>query len=355
MIADGGIGTYLRNLLPLVAASRPEWRFTLIGDPKQLLELATTPNVSVKRCGASIYGVREQFELPIRSPRDASVFWAPHYNIPLLLRGPRLVVTLHDVCHLALPRLTGGPVRGAYAKRMHAAVRRRAAAILFDSEFTRREMARLVGEPRCEGMVAHLGVDEAWLRVTPRASDRPVAEPYLVYVGNFKRHKNIPLLLRAFARVQDRIPHRLMLIGRREGLRADPDIGDALRVAGERTVVAGEIGGVTLRRYVSHADALVTTSLYEGFGLPPLEAMASGVPCLVSNAGSLPEICGDAALYCDPRDEANVASRLVEIATQPGLRRSLAQRGSERARVFTWSRCAATTTALLERALAARS
>jgi len=96
----------------------------------------------------------------------------------------------------------------------------------------------------------------------------------------------------------------------------------------------------------------VTASLYEGFGLPPLEAMAAGCPCLVSEAGSLPEVCGDAALYCDPRDESGVASRIVEIATDAELRNRLIASGRARARDFTWERCATATLAELDRAVA---
>jgi glycosyltransferase involved in cell wall biosynthesis len=354
MVADGGIGTYLQNVLPRVARSRPEWRFTALGDSTRLRPIvAETSNVALAKTGARIYSVREQVELPLRCPRDADLYWAPHYNIPILLRKP-LVVTVHDVCHLALPEGAGGAggaLRRLYAKALFGAVRRRAKGVLFDSEFSRSEMRRLVGNSEGRTAVSHLGVDQAWFRAGESGAPRPLREPYLVYVGNMKRHKNVPMLIRAYRQVQQRIPHRLVLIGRREGLRADPEIEKEMRGADDRVIFTDELGPELLRQYVTHSDGFVTASLYEGFGLPALEAMATGCPCVVSSAGSLPEICGDAALYCDPRNPESIAARILEIVTDDAVRVGLIERGHARARAYSWDRCADTTAALLESAL----
>ena len=351
MINDGGIGTYLRNVVPRIAKRQPDWRFTALGDRDKLTAAgwAQLANMSLVPAKSSIYGIAEQIELALRCPANADLYWAPHYNIPLLL-SKRLAVTIHDVCHLAIPEMVGGIGR-AYARFMLGRVRRHARAILFDSSFSRQEMQRFVGEPDGSAAIAHLAVDDDWYTARARWKDRPLPEPYLVYVGNMKRHKNVPMLLRAFRDVQARIPHRLVLIGRGEGLRADPEIASEMRTLDGRVVVAGEIATDQLQRYVAHADACLTASRYEGFGLPALEAMASGCACLVSRAGSLPEICGDAALYVDPHDQASIADGIVRIATDPGLRATLVAKGSERARQFSWDRCADETVSLLSRAL----
>jgi glycosyltransferase involved in cell wall biosynthesis len=104
-----------------------------------------------------------------------------------------------------------------------------------------------------------------------------------------------------------------------------------------------------LKRYVACADALVLPSFYEGFGFPPLEAMACGCPSIVSDRASLPEICGDAALYCNPDDAGDIAARMIEVATNEALRDELREKGLARARRFTWDRCARETVALIER------
>jgi glycosyltransferase involved in cell wall biosynthesis len=351
MIGDGGIGTYLQNVVPRVARLHPEWRFTVLGDRERLRAAGWTalPNIRVRTSSAPIYSVREQIEMVIRCPADADVYWAPHYNIPVLL-SKRLAVTIHDVCHIAVPEPGNGALRRTYAQFMLGSVRRRARVILFDSEFSQSEMRRLVGDPAGAFTVAHLAVDDDWFAARERFPDRPMPEPYLLYVGNIKRHKNVPMLLRAFRDIQDRIPHTLVLIGRSVGLRGDPEVDSAARDSGPRVVFAGELPTEQVQRYVAHADACVTASLYEGFGLPALEAMAAGSPCLVSSAGSLPEICGNAAIYCDPRDRASIAGRMYDIATDASLRQRLVARGRERARQFSWDRCAAATAQLLERA-----
>ena len=111
----------------------------------------------------------------------------------------------------------------------------------------------------------------------------------------------------------------------------------------------GLVDDALLKRYVACAEALVLPSFYEGFGLPPLEAMACGCPAIVSNRASLPEVCGDAALYCNPDDVEDIAARMLEVAGDEALRAQLREKGLARARRFTWDRCARETLAVIER------
>jgi glycosyltransferase involved in cell wall biosynthesis len=351
MATDGGIGTYLQALVPRIARLREHWQIALLGNLQVMRELGwqAFTNIELRHCAAPIFSVREQVELPFLCGRDADLYWAPNYNVPWLLRRP-LVVTIHDVNHLALPELMGGVVRRLYARRMLTSAVTRATRLLFDSEFTRRETERVLGRACRHGSVVHAGVETQWTEAQSLAPERPLAEPYFLYVGNIKRHKNVPFLLRAFERVRHDLPHRLVLAGRTEGIRSDPDVTTALSALNGRALMLGEVPLSVLRQYVAHAQAVVTASLYEGFGLPPLEAMAAGCPCLVSNAGSLPEICGDAALYCDPRDEATVVAGLLRLAREPGVRADLVRRGRERAARFSWDVCASRTVAVLEQA-----
>jgi glycosyltransferase involved in cell wall biosynthesis len=353
MAADSGVGTYLSNLLPRLVERRPEWRFTVLGRRAHLEALpwpgTAAATVAIRDCTAPIYSASEQVELVAKCPRPVDLFWSPHYNIPLAYTG-RLMVTVHDVAHLAMPEFAAGVAKQLYARAMYGAVRRRARAIVFDSVFSRSEFLRLVGGSRGAIEVVHLGIDPIWRRQP--APDRPRARAYIVYVGNVKPQKNLGVLLRAFASIKDSIPHDLVIIGRKDGMRtADQALAVEARALGDRVELTGEIPFDRLRALVSNADALVAPSLYEGFGLPPLEAMAAGCPCLVSRVASHPEVCGDAASYCNPHDAADVAQALQRLLTDAGLRATLRERGTRRAAQFTWERCADATIGVMERTI----
>ena len=124
MIGDSGIGTYLRSLLPYLISARPEWAFSVLGDPAELQQepWGWAASVSIIPCRAPIYSLTEQWQLVRRTPPATQLFWSPHYNFPVGVRS-KLLVTVHDVCHLALPELIRGPHRRAYARWMFRALR----------------------------------------------------------------------------------------------------------------------------------------------------------------------------------------------------------------------------------------
>lgn len=352
MAWSSGIGTYIRNTVPRVVRLAPDWRFTILVDPKGNAEWATgagTANVRLAPLHCRVYGVREQIDLVARTPRDAALFWSTHYNFPLAARQP-VVVTIHDVGHLRLPEYTRSVVRHGYAKLMFRMVRRRAAGVLFDSAFSRDEFTALVGPASGNAGVVHLGVDASWFQ--PEGGAPPIGQPYFVYVGNIKPHKNLGVLLDAFDRVRTELDCRLAIIGRSEHFRTpDPAIRERLARAQDVSLL-GELDDAEVRSYVRHAVALISPSLYEGFGLPPLEAMAIGCPAIVSRVASLPEVCGDAAAYFDPRDPSALAELMLGVARDPAKRRRLVERGGAHVRKFDWDATARATHAVLEQAVA---
>jgi glycosyltransferase involved in cell wall biosynthesis len=355
MMGYSGIGTYLRALVPRVIAARPSWRFVLIGHSgvPGLTGLATD-RVTVATCDAAIYTVAEQLEVPRRVPAGASVFWSPHYNIPVR-SGVPLVVTIHDVCHLALPHLFGGAIRGAYARWMLAAVRRRARQVIFVSEFSRQEFRRFVGEPAAATTI-HSGVDPAWHMLDDARLPSPHPRPYLLAVGSPRPHKNLSALIQAYTQLLGTIEHDLVLIGDWGASRSRDE--QFLRHAASlapRVSLQGPVPEPVLRQFMVHAAALVFPSLYEGFGLPPLEAMAAGCPCVVSRAASLPEICGDAAAYCDPTNPTDIAAQILRVVESPTTRDRLVQAGREHVSGFCWEATTDRTVAVLEAAIGRRS
>jgi glycosyltransferase involved in cell wall biosynthesis len=353
MIASSGIGTYLQNTLSRMVAARPDWRFTLLGERAQLESagLDSPANVQVRETRAPIYSLREQLAFAAPGLRRADLFWSPHYNVPLLSTR-RLLVTVHDVMHLALPEYQRRWPHRQYATTMYSAVRRRAAAVICNSEYTRRELDRLAGPARSTHVI-HLGVDPSWFAAA-RPLDGRAARPYIVFVGLAKPHKNLVGLLRAFAMIRDRIPHDLTIIGGNPHMLRTADNRIAAEAAGlgDRLHVFDRLQLGVLQQCVAGADLLVQPSLCEGFGLPPLEAMAAGTPCLVSRIEPLIEVCGEAAAYCDPHDPPDIAEQLLGLLQSPATRHDLRRRGRHRARTFTWDRTADATLSIFEQVLA---
>jgi glycosyltransferase involved in cell wall biosynthesis len=339
MCRSSGIGVYLRNIVQhLVQEYHEEFRVVLLGgDP--------VPGVSDHRpCSSPIYSISELVEVPIRIPRSIDVFWSPNYNAPITSRG-RLVVTVHDVNHLALPDLLESRLKRAYAKLMFANVKRRAARVICVSKFTASELTRLTGLEPNQITVVHSGLSASW--TAPSDSPRPIAAPYILFVGNVKPHKNLGRLLQAFGLIKDRIPHTLVIVGKREGI-VTPDhaaVAAAERL-GHRVVFTDEVPEERLRAYYAHADLLVFPSLYEGFGFPPLEAMAMGIPVAASTAASIPEICGEAAAYFDPHSIDEMSTVIEQALTDQALRAKLREQGTKQIAKYSWATTAAQTAAV---------
>lgn len=342
MLHASGIGTYIRNLLPRIIKARPEIHFHLLGNQDEMSRenYVTEDNVTLHDVTAPIYSIAEQLNLPAKIPPGCELLWSPHYNIPWFFRG-RLIVTVHDVFHLAMPQYVRGPHRRFYARQMFAAIKRKAAAVACDSQFTAAELVRLTGIDEARVSVIPIGVDDTWHNIKTEA--RPHTKPYLLYVGNVKPHKNLVGLLEAFDSLKDRVSHDLVIVGRREGfITGDQVVGQKAAALAERVHFTGFIEQARLQQYFVHAELLVLPSFYEGFGLPPVEAMACGCPCVVSRVASLPEVCGDAALYCDPYDVSDIADKILTVLNDSDLRVKLIARGHLRSRVYSWEKTART-------------
>jgi glycosyltransferase involved in cell wall biosynthesis len=337
MIKSSGIGTIIANVVPRLMQMRPQWDFQLLGDPATLREFDWSAGACITPFTAPIYSIAEQKAFPIGETHGGDVLWSPNYNIPLRWRG-RLLANINDLAHLVLPEFRRSLPKQVFARLMFGAVRRRADAIAYISQFSADEFHRLVGVPRGRESIIHCGVDEAWFDVT--RADAP-ARPYLLYVGNVKPHKNLARLLDAFACIQGDIPHDLLIVGRKQGfITGDNAVLARIESFGGRVAFTGYVSDSVLKQIVAGADGLALPSLYEGFGLPPVEAMSVGCPALVSRTASLPEVCQDAALYCDPLDVADIADQLKRLVTDQPLRQTLRERGAARARALNWQACA---------------
>lgn len=339
-----GIGVYLQQMVRILS-ERPDIELTCLGSPAEMRRFDWSSRVRMVELRSKTCSFAEQFELMLKTP-PCDIYWAPHFNIPLL-NGCRTLVTVHDVGVLAFPAYTRSPLAKTYARFMFSVIKRRAGGIIAISEFTAGEFRRLIG---CDGgkmRTVPLGVDGSWFAA---AEDRLCTErPYILYVGNVKAHKNLANLMKAFEAIAEKVPHDLMIIGKYEGF-VTGDAPALARVAahGQRVRLLGQVDDRTLRQYVAGAQMLVFPSFYEGFGLPALEAMACGCPVIASNVSALPEVCGDAALYCDPHRPDDIAARIAQLAGDARLRDELRRKGIERARLFTWEAAADRTYELMK-------
>lgn len=243
------------------------------------------------------------------------------------------VMTFHDVAFLADPSSHTADAAAALTGVVRRAARR-CAAILVPSEATARDCERHLGLGRDRVFVTPEGVDDAFFDLPQVAPERP----YLLALGTLEPRKNYARLIRAFLRA--RLDAELLIVGR-DGWLFDDVYAAA---AGHGSVqILGYVPEEKLHRLLAGADAVLYPSLMEGFGLPILEGLAAGKPVLTSDRDPMREIAGGAALLVDPADEDALRDALVRLRGDTELRRELARRGPQRARQFTWDRCAMAT------------
>lgn len=347
MLRHSGIGRYLRSVFPLVLERTVADRVSVLG-PRSLLEgqpWLSDPRVTHIETGIPVYSPGEQKLAFLPAVHEADVLWVPHFNAPMLRRG-KTVVTIHDLAYLAMPELLGRWHKRAYAKLLMTRAVRHASAILAVSEFTRGELVRRLHVDAAKITVTPLGLDPTWPSAAEPSAEASIG-PYFLFVGNVKPNKNVKLLLEAFALVQHQLPQRIVLAGKMEGfITGDASALALARSMGDRVHMVGEVSDEELQRLYAGATALVMPSLYEGFGLPLLEAMQLGCPVLASTANSLVEVGGEAALYFDPREAEQLAARLMEVA-QPETQARLRALGRQRATEFSIADTARRTAAVL--------
>jgi len=342
-----GNGTYIRGLLGGLLALDPPHEFVVYATDRGhpfFRSLAGRPNVFVRELRPRTSALRIPLSLAWASRRDALDILHVQYIGPPFHRG-RLVATIHDLGFLRVPRTFS---RG-FVRRSTVLIRRtarRADRVVTGSAFSRRDLILEYGlDPRAVALVPYGVGPEFSAPGTPADAARVLGrygltKPYILSVGRLNPRKNLPVLARAFDRMKKAtgLPHRLVLAGP-EDYRSRETLAAVSEAAG-RVVVTGLVPDADLPALYREAEIFVYPSLFEGGGLPVLEAMAAGAPVVASKTTSLPEIVGDAGWLVDPLDVDDIARALVRLAADPELRETLRAKGRARARTMTWTSAA---------------
>jgi len=363
------------------AVPAPSWPLLAGPNPAKLWweQLALPFQVSSRQGKASsrlqLPGSKPQSASQNPQPKICALYHVPYFAPPLVSPVP-VIVTVHDLITLIFPEYTRSPWVQLYNALIRRAVRR-ARLVLADSEHTRRDIVRLLGLPPDRVRVIYLAPDASYQPVTDdehllairrRYGLRPT---FVLYLGGLHRHKNVDTLIRAFARVQRETQgcYQLAIGGRAYSTdpAISPDLATVAREAGLTVAEAatGALAGggsfnpadVVFLGFVPEAEkpALYSAatlfafpSRYEGFGLPPLEAMQCGTAVIASPAASLAEIVGDGGLQVAPEDEPGWAAAITRLLTDPAARSAWIDRGYAWVRRFSWEKTAAETWAAYE-------
>jgi glycosyltransferase involved in cell wall biosynthesis len=356
-IGNPGIGRYMKCLTEAVTAQAPENEYLLILPPDGD-DLVNAPGVKKICSPVKYYSVREQVELPrILRRHKVDLLHSPHFLLPLLRSCPA-VATIHDVIYLACPQDLPSRVGRLYYRAMMKACARMATRIITDSEHSKSEIASYLRADPERIDVIYPGVDPVFAPVTDAEqlgavrSRFGIDREFILCVGIYKLRKNHAGLLRAFQRcLAIGIHAQLVIAGpMAEGEAVLRHLAAELGVA-EHVVFTGFVNDADLRALYSAARVCVCPSLYEGFGFTVLEAMACGAPVVCSRATSLPEVAGQAALYCDPHDPDGMASQLVHVFSDDALRAALIEQGRHNLQRFNWAETARQTLAVYHQAL----
>lgn len=356
-IRDFGIGTYIRSLVRALSAIDSNNRYTLVSGPEDVRDLSGLPD----NFRTLIYGRADEshldnvlFPMYLRS-LSPDLVHVPLNRVPFLMVQP-YVVTVHDLANLLFEWEEYSKLRIQLRRYRLKRGLARASRVIAVSEATRRDVAQLAGVPANRLRLVYNAPDPQFFQVDGagaaeargRVMERyQIQSPFLLYAGNIRRHKNIPRLVEAFAVVREQLAGhpvycnlRLVIIG--DNISQYPAVRQAvIRSRSEHVVrFLGFVPFETLRFFYQSATAFVFPSRYEGFGLPPIEAMASGTPVVTSNVSSLPEVVGDAAILVNPENVFDIVRGIRDVLLDDALRATLISKGREQAARFSWSRTA---------------
>jgi glycosyltransferase involved in cell wall biosynthesis len=351
-MTEFGVGTYIRNVVRTLGRVDHENSYVLLGPPAKVQEIGPLPpnfhTAALVAPERSLKGFME-FRHALKDSGCDLAHIPNLFSVPRMLPCP-YVMTVHDMLeHMSRARQQTG-FWSAWHLQMTRRVLRGAARIFAVSNFTRTEVEKLFGISPGRIEVVYNAIDERFLRGHATTADREliaqryqVTYPFLLYAGRISPHKNVVRMIEAFSALKAELEKdhlfpdlKLIIIG--DDLSGNPDLRRTVVRSGVQNDVRflGFIPIEFLRIFYDEAKIFVFPSLYEGFGLPPLEAMAHGTPVITSNVSSLPEVVGNAAVLVNPENVFEIKRALYRVLTDGALRERMKERGYKQAMRFSW-------------------
>lgn len=353
-MTEFGVGTYIRNVVRTLGRLDHASEYFLIGPPPKVLEIGALPpnfhTVPMAAPERTVYGYRE-FRAALQGLKCDLVHIPNLFSIPRALPC-RYVMTVHDMLeHMSRAREQSG-----FWRSLHFQLTKRvlggAARIFAVSNFTKSEIEKLFEIPSNRIEVVYNAIDERFLHGHASVADREliaqryqVSYPFLLYAGRISAHKNVVRMIEAFSALKGELEKvgaypdlKLIIIG--DDLSGNPDLRRTVIRSGVQNDVRflGFVPIEVLRIFYDEAKIFVFPSLYEGFGLPPLEAMVHGTPVVTSNVSSLPEVVGNAAVLVNPENVFEIMRALHRVLMDQPLRERMKERGYQQATKFSWDK-----------------
>lgn len=375
-----GLGRYTKETVDHILAQDKKNEYVIFLRAENFDEFECD-NPRAKKVLADVpwYGLAEQLKMPGLIRREKlDLMHFPHFNIAVFCPVP-FVVTIHDLILTKFPTTratTLGPlaywIKNLLYKFVISQAVGRARRVIAVSKYTERDIAENFSVPSRRLAMVYEGLSalnpDADKTFTAKLSSREILsgycilEPYLLYVGNAYPHKNLESLIVVFKKLRSSHPDlKLVLVGkddyfysRTKAFAAAEGLWNEGETTNNPVIFPGYVPDRELQTLYVHAAAYVFPSKYEGFGLPPLEAMARGCPVASSRETCLPEVLGDAALYFDPYDLDDMEKSISRLVDDAKLRNDLSRRGPLQARLYSWEKGAAETIAIYEETLNTR-
>lgn len=349
LINTSGIGVYLQNVLQSERLLKYDLRILYKADEKDFFK-TIGEKAKMVEYNASLYSIKELLQTPATT-KHTDIFWSPHFNVPLINFASKLkVVTIHDVFHLAhYHTLT-------MAQKLYAALMYKKAVTDSDIIFTvshqsKKEIINYTKAKADKIKVVYNGIDYVKFNTILNEEEKKAVTnkydihfPFLLFVGNVKPHKNLHNALLGFKNYllenkKEASAIKFVIVGKREGfITGDNKINDIVQdpVLKDRVHFTGWVLHEHLAALYQQAQAFIFPSFYEGFGFPPLEAMAAGCPVISSNASCMPEVYGDAALFFNPANPIEIGAAIHQILTDHICKKELIQKGLIQSKKYNW-------------------